>query len=83
MPEDNEAGHDPVNHPSHYTDGKAIETILVIKNELSPEGYRGYLKGNVLKYVSREGHKGSLADQQADLQKAAWYLDRLAEESAK
>lgn len=63
---------DNVNHPSHYTDG-GIECIEAIEAQLTPEEYRGYLKGNVAKYVWREKHKGGIES----LQKAQWYLTRL------
>ena len=62
---------DMVNSPPHYTAG-GIETIDYIKAKLSPEGYRGYLQGNLLKYASRIGKKGS-----DDAGKAAWYAHRL------
>lgn len=61
-----------VNHPSHYTDG-AIECIEAIEAQLTAEEYRGYLKGNIAKYVWREKLKGSTES----LKKARWYLDRL------
>ena len=63
---------DNVNHPSHYTEGK-IECIDYIEDKLTPEEYRGYIKGNVLKYITREKHKNG----DEDLRKAKWYLDRL------
>jgi hypothetical protein len=63
---------DNVNHPSHYTDG-GIECIEAIESQLTLEEYRGYLKGNVAKYVWRERHKGGIES----LQKAQWYLDKL------
>jgi hypothetical protein len=63
---------DMVNSPPHYTSG-GIETIDFIKAKLSDEGYRGYLQGNLLKYASRIGKKGS-----DDAGKAAWYADRLS-----
>ena len=63
---------DNVNHPAHYTDG-GIECIEAIEAQLTPEEYRGYLKGNVAKYVWREQHKGGIES----LRKAQWYLDRL------
>ncbi len=65
---------DNVNHPSHYTDG-SIECIEAIEAQLTPEEYRGYLKGNVAKYVWREKHKGGIQS----LQKAQWYLTRLVD----
>ena len=63
---------DVVNHPSHYTDG-GIECIDAIEAQLTPEEYRGYLKGNIAKYVWRERHKGGTES----LKKARWYLNRL------
>jgi hypothetical protein len=63
---------DVVNHPAHYTDGK-IECIEAIEAQLTSEEYRGYLKGNIAKYVWRECHKGGTES----LKKARWYLDRL------
>jgi hypothetical protein len=64
---------DAVNHPSHYTDGGGIECIEAIESALTNEEYRGFLKGNVLKYCWREKHKGGTES----LKKAQWYLDRL------
>lgn len=66
---------DVVNHPSHYTRG-GIETIDFIE----AKGL-GFNLGNVVKYVSRCGHKksrGLSADTKAlqDLEKAKWYLER-------
>ncbi len=63
---------DLVNHPSHYTDG-SIETIEAIEAALTTEEFRGYCKGNILKYVWRERHKGGTES----LKKSRWYLDRL------
>ena len=65
---------DTVNHPSHYTDG-IIECIEAIEAQLSKEEYRGYLKGNIAKYLWREKHKGGVES----LKKAEWYLKRLIE----
>lgn len=60
---------DNVNQPAHYTVG-GIETIDFIRAKLTPEEFRGYCKGNVIKYVTRELHKGGVED----LRKAALYL---------
>ena len=65
---------DEVNHPSHYTDG-GIECIEAIEAELTTEEYRGYLKGNIAKYIWRERNKGGIQS----LKKAQWYLDRLVQ----
>ena len=63
---------DNVNSPKHYTTG-GIECIDYIQDKLTPEEFRGYIKGNVLKYITRERHKNG----DEDLKKAKWYLDRL------
>ena len=67
---------DLVNHPSHYTDG-GIECIEAIEAQLTEEEFRGYLKGNIAKYVWREKHKGGTES----LKKAQWYLSRLIDVS--
>ena len=74
IPQRPELQPDVVNHPSHYTDG-GIECIEAIEAQLTAEEYRGYLKGNIAKYVWRERHKGSTES----LKKARWYLNRLIE----
>jgi hypothetical protein len=61
------AQHDSVNHPKHYTAG-GIETIDFIEAKKL-----GYNLGNVVKYITRAGHKGN---QLEDLRKAQWYLTR-------
>jgi hypothetical protein len=67
---------DVVNHPSHYTSG-GIETIDIMASKLSPDEFKGYLKGNVIKYITRAGKKKNELE---DLRKCAWYLNRLIEE---
>lgn len=69
---------DKVNHPSHYTFGD-IEVIDYIRDKLSPEEFRGYCEGNVLKYVSRWRHKGGIED----LKKAQVYLNWMIESAEK
>lgn len=64
---------DMVEHPPHYTAG-GIECIDAIEAALTPEEFRGYCKGNVMKYTFRERMKGG----DEDLRKAAWYLARVA-----
>lgn len=65
---------DMVNHPSHYTQGK-IEVIKIMEDQLTAEEYRGYIKGQVIKYITREKYKNGLED----LEKADWYLRHLIE----
>jgi hypothetical protein len=63
---------DAVNSPPHYRQG-GIECIDAIEAALTPEEFRGYCKGNALKYIWRERHKGGAES----LLKAAWYLAKL------
>jgi len=63
---------DPVNHPSHYTDGK-IEVIDFIENQRLNTNF--YLS-NAVKYISRAGKKDA-AKETEDLEKAVWYLRRM------
>ena len=64
---------DMVNEPPHYTQG-GIECIDAIRAALTPEEFRGFCKGNALKYVWREKHKGG----DEDMKKAGWYLNKVA-----
>jgi hypothetical protein len=66
---------DLVNQPPHYTVG-GIETITYLKAKLTPEEFRGYLKGNVLKYASRANHKDN---PKQDIDKMVWYANALQE----
>ena len=63
------ATNDPVNHPSHYTDGK-IEVIDFIEDKKL-----GFHLGNTVKYICRAGKKDPSKEVE-DLEKARWYLDR-------
>lgn len=64
--------HDPVNHPQHYNQG-AVECIDAIQSALTTDEYRGFLRGQVIKYTWRYSLKGG----KEDLAKADWYLQRL------
>jgi hypothetical protein len=64
---------DMINHPPHYTQG-GVECIDAIEAALGIDGFRAFLRGQVIKYLWRAGLKGGAAE---DLAKAAWYLNRL------
>jgi|TARA_R100000482_G_scaffold30352_1_gene9792 hypothetical protein len=64
---------DEVNSPKHYNYGK-VECIEAIEESMTPEAFRGYLKGNTMKYLWRYERKGKAMQ---DLQKAQWYLNKL------
>ena len=66
--------HDPVNSPAHYADSfGGIQCIDAIETSMSTEEFKGFLKGNVQKYVWRYSQKNGAED----LKKAKWYLERL------
>lgn len=68
---------DKVNSPDHYKlRGLDIEAIDVIRGALTEDEFRGFCKGNVLKYTIREGHKNG----DEDLKKAKKYLEFLEED---
>lgn len=61
-----EQENDPVNSPAHYTYGKIEVIDYILDKQLD------FCLGNVIKYVSRAGHKNNALE---DLQKAAKYLE--------
>ena len=62
-----------INHPEHYT--KGIETIDYIRS-----WNMDYVRGNIIKYVTRFPYKGTALQ---DLKKAKWYLEYLIKEVEK
>lgn len=59
---------DPVQRPSHYTEGRTVEPIDAIMDwDLD------FLDGQVVKYVSRAGRKGEALE---DYRKAEFYLKK-------
>ena len=66
---------DMVGAPKHYNSGN-IECIDAIEESMSSHAFKGYLKGNCMKYLWRYDYKGKQVE---DLQKAGWYLRRLTD----
>ena len=66
-----------VDKPPHYNQG-TIECIVYLKDNMDPVAFKGYLEGNVKKYLHRWRYKGGVED----LRKANWYLNRWLEEMA-
>lgn len=67
----------PNEHPpvAHYNRG-SVQPIDFMEGSFTPEEYRGFLKGQVIKYIARYAYKGSPRE---DLEKAAQYLEWLRE----
>lgn len=66
---------DPVNHPSHYTQGK-IEVIDFLEDQ-----HLDFRLANAVKYICRAGKKDPTKEIE-DLRKAVWYLNRYIEKEA-
>ena len=57
---------------NHY-DKYKTQPIAALQDWLTKEEYRGYLRGNAIKYQVRYRDKGGVQD----LEKAQWYLTEL------
>lgn len=68
------ATQDIVNHPNHYN-SYSREVIDTMQGSMTAEEFKGYLKGNVMKYINRYQFKNGVED----LKKAQWYLNKLEE----
>lgn len=65
---------DMINHPSHYKQFSR-EVIDTMQGVSTSEEFKGYLKLNAIKYISRyQGKNGA-----EDLEKAIWYINKLKE----
>lgn len=70
---------DVINYPNHYKQDN-LETIDIISSCMNKNEFCGYLRGNILKYITRYDKKGAKIE---DLKKAQWYLSRLIENESK
>ena len=70
----NETIYDPVNNPSHYTQG-GIECIDAMISTFGKEAVRHFCLCNAFKYVWRTEHKNGAED----CKKAIWYLTKALE----
>jgi hypothetical protein len=60
---------------SHYKDMGAFQPWEVLRAWLTPEEFRGYMKGTAITYLARERNKGG----KVDIEKAAHTLQGLIE----
>lgn len=65
------------NHPVRYGGDSEYECIKVLKAWLNEDEYKGFLKGNAIKYLCRLGKKDS---EKKELEKSMWYISKLMEE---
>lgn len=64
---------DSPHYNSHYTNMIGLQPIELMQEVLSSEEFRGFLKGNIIKYTMRAGHKEGEAAEK-DNAKAKVYL---------
>ena len=57
---------------NHYT-SKSVQPWEAMESWMSEEAFKGYIWGNVIKYIARWEDKGGVED----LKKAHHYLDKL------
>ncbi len=67
---------DMVNHPSHYKLANGLESKDIVRATLTPEEYKGWCKGNALKYQFRAGKKDPSKIKE-DYEKAVWFLNEM------
>lgn len=65
-----------IDHPGRYGGDTPYECIKVLKEWLGEDEYRGFLRGNAIKYLCRLGKKDECVK---ELEKAKWYIDKLKE----
>lgn len=70
---DTESEPDYVNSPPHYTEGN-IECFDAIESSMTKEAFKGFLKGNAIKYIWRYEKKGKPKE---DLEKSIKVLNKL------
>ena len=73
MKQANDQANDPVNHPSHYCQGK-VECIDALEAATTGlQGIEAVCTANAIKYLWRHKHKNGVED----LKKAIFYIERL------
>lgn len=66
---------DAVRSPKHYKlHGLNIESVDVLRSVLTPEEFKGFCRGNALKYLIRAGRKDN---ELQDIKKAGVYIEWL------
>lgn len=61
---------------SHYKD-MGVQPWTVMQAVLTPEEFKGFLKGNIIKYAMRQGKKDDF-----DVNKCIHYIEKLGEVKA-
>jgi hypothetical protein len=59
-----------------------IDTIDLIRSRLTPEEYKGFLLGNMYKYLERHKEKGGIEDIEKMKVYAYWYQNEIGRKDA-
>lgn len=62
---------------THYVDME-VQPWDAMQSWMTPDEFKGFLRGSVIKYIARAGHKDDCIQ---DLKKAMHYLEKLIEVS--
>lgn len=73
---DKEKDKSVISHPERYGGDTTYECIKVLEAWMPKEQYKGFLRGNAIKYLCRVGKKDETVQ---ELKKAKWYLGKLIE----
>jgi len=77
---DKEKDKSVISHPDRYGGDTTYECIKVLEAWMPAEQYKGFLRGNAIKYLCRVGKKDETVQ---ELKKAKWYLEKLIEKEIK
>lgn len=73
---DKEKDKSVISHPERYGGDTTYECIKVLEAWMPAEQYKGFLRGNAIKYLCRVGKKDETVQ---ELKKARFYLDKYIE----
>jgi hypothetical protein len=73
---DKEKDKSVISHPERYGGDTTYECIKVLEAWMPEEQYKGFLRGNAIKYLCRVGKKDETVQ---ELKKARFYLDKYIE----
>lgn len=68
-------------HPERYGGDTPYECKKVLEQWLTPDEYRGWIKGNIIKYLSRYGKKDDLLKEALKIENYSKFLREFEEKS--
>ena len=76
----NQEKNDNVNNPSHYQGRYGMQSIIALRNFMTPEQLKGFYLGNALKYLLRHQKKNGLEDLKKARKNLDWLIDEVEKE---